>query len=143
MGKPAFWDASALVPACVRQEATPRAEANLRLHAPVVWWGSYVEVRSAIARLRRTGLIDDQGALKAIVSLDRIRSIWKAILPGDSLLDEACRLLDVYPLRAAGSLQLAAALTWCRQRPDGKTFICSDKRLDEAAGLEGFSVIAL
>ena len=49
----------------------------------------------------------------------------------------------VYPLRAAGSLQLAAALTWCRQRPDGKTFIGSDKRLDEAAGLEGFSVIAL
>jgi hypothetical protein len=137
----AFWDASALVPACVLQAGSARVQSNLRRYAPTVWWAAYVEVRSAVARLRCNGVIDDQGAVKAVTSLDRIKAMWRAILPDDSLMNEACRLLDLYPLRASDSLQLAAALVWCRQRPDGKKFICNDKRLSEAARSAGFSVV--
>lgn len=52
----------------------------------------------------------------------------------------ALRVLDRYPLRA-DSLQLAASLIWRVQRPSGKSFICGDHRLAEAADAAGFSVL--
>jgi len=58
-------------------------------------------------------------------------------------MNEACRLLDIYPLPASDSLQLAAAFIWCHQRPDGHKFISNDKRLSEAARAAGFSVVEL
>jgi len=37
--------------------------------------------------------------------------------------------LDMHDLRAAGSLQLAAALTWCQQRPARRRFICAESKV--------------
>ncbi len=68
---------------------------------------------------------------------------WREILPDDSLRTLAGSLLDRYSLRAADSFQLAAALTWCRERPADRTLICGDKRLSEAAIAAGFTVIEL
>ena len=143
MRSEAFWDSSALVPTCVRQAASPDADAHLRAYAPVVWWAAYVEVRSAIARLLRAGEIDSSAATKARAFLNQLRDSWKVILPADALRDLACGLLDRYPLRAADSLQLAAALTWCNNRPSGRAFLCGDKRLGGAAEAVGFSVLLL
>ena len=50
-----FWDASALTLLCVHQNASAQAHAYLRKLSPVVWWGSIVEIHSAISRLTRTG----------------------------------------------------------------------------------------
>ncbi|HMD19497.1 MAG TPA: hypothetical protein VKH40_04215 [Alloacidobacterium sp.] len=69
--------------------------------------------------------------------------VWKEILPSESLRDLTCQLVAIYPLRAADSMQLAAALIWCQQRPRGRTFICGDQRLGDAAKAAGFSVIQL
>jgi len=55
--------------------------------------------------------------------------------------DEALRVLDAYPLRAADALQLAAALIWCDQKPTRRIFISSDIRLCEAATQVGFTVL--
>jgi hypothetical protein len=68
---------------------------------------------------------------------------WREILPGDPLRDLARRLLDAHELRAADSLQLAAALTWCQQRPAKRAFVCSDERLAKAAAAVGFAVLPL
>jgi predicted nucleic acid-binding protein len=108
-----------------------------------VWWASTVEVHSAISRLLRNGAIDAAAVDGAFARLDKLGQIWREILPEDSLRDLACRLLDMYPLRAADSLQLAAALVWCQQRPAGRTFVCGDKRLSHAAEAAGFTVIEL
>jgi hypothetical protein len=67
----------------------------------------------------------------------------KEILPGDHVRDLARQLLDAHDLRAADSLQLAAALVWCQQRPARRAFLCADRRLLEAAGVRGFSVVDL
>jgi hypothetical protein len=48
------------------------------------------------------------------------------------------RLLRVHPLRAAGALQLAAALEWAGAPPDGE-LVTFDERLREAAVREGFA----
>ena len=48
----------------------------------------------------------------------------------------------VHPLRAADSLQLAAALASAEEDPSGVGFVCFDIRLNEAASREGFTVLA-
>jgi hypothetical protein len=53
----------------------------------------------------------------------------------------AARLLAIHPLRAGDALQLAAALVWCEETPDGEAFVCLDERLRAAAAKEGFDVL--
>ena len=52
------------------------------------------------------------------------------------------RFLRVHPLRAADSLQLAAAFIAAERRPASLDVITLDDRLAAAARKEGFTVIA-
>lgn len=139
----AFWDASALVPCCIPELATLQARAYLRQYNPVVWWGSKVEVHSAVARLLRLGSLDSREADGALIRLEKLSVGWRHIPPDDFLRDLACDMVTSYALRAADSLQLAAALMWCNSRPAGRAFICGDKRLGNAARAAGFSLLEI
>lgn len=139
----AFWDASALVPLCIHEAASRRAQHYLGKFALVVWWGSLVEVHSAICRLRRDQEITELDKQGAVARLRLLSRAWREILPDDQLRDLATELLEKYSLRAADSLQLAASLIWCQQRPTRRSFLCGDRRLAEAADLAGFSVLEL
>jgi len=139
----AFWDASAIVPLCVHEATSRQAHSQLRKFLPVVWWGSPIEVHSAIAQLHRLGKLKDAERQGALSRLDLLTRGWREILPGDHVRDLARRLLDAHELRAADSLQLAAALTWCQQRPAKRDFVCADQRLSKAAIEAGFSVLEL
>ena len=141
--QPAFWDASALVPLCVHEITSRKAQFQLRQFSPVVWWGSRVEVHSAVARLHRLGKLKDPEKKGALSRLDVLGRGWREILPSDSLRDLATRLLDTYELRAAVSLQLAAALVWCHERPERRMFISADQRLSKTAAGAGFLVVEL
>ena len=110
----AFWDSSALVPLCIHEITSRQAQSYLRRLLPVVWWASAVEVHSAISRLHRLGKLKDIEKKGALARLEMISRGWREILPGDQLRGLATRLLDIYELRAADSLQLAAALTVSR-----------------------------
>lgn len=140
-GPAAFWDSSALVPLCLRELTTPRAREAVRRVETVVWWATAVEIASAIARSRQSGSIDDPEAQNAYAALNRLKVQWREMAPDGEVRDLACDLLGRYPLRAADSLQLAAAMVWCRGKPAGRTFFCADRRLSEAALAAGFSVI--
>ena len=109
----------------------------------MVWWGSLVEVHSAICRLHRDNEITDLDKQGATARLRLLSRGWREILPGDQIRELATQSLDKYSLRAADSLQLAASLIWCNQHPSRKSFICGDHRLAKAAGLAGFSVFEL
>ena len=139
----AFWDSSALVPLCIHEITSRQAQSYLRRLLPVVWWASAVEVHSAISRLHRLGKLKDIEKKGALARLEMISRGWREILPGDQLRGLAMRLLDVYELRAADSLQLAAALTWCQERPSKRNFVCGDQRLSRAAESAGFFVLEL
>ncbi|MGH9741606.1 MAG: type II toxin-antitoxin system VapC family toxin, partial [Candidatus Acidiferrum sp.] len=108
-----------------------------------VWWGSLIEVHSAIARLHRQGQLSNPERAGALARLGVLSRGWKEILPDDALREHAGELLDRYALRSADSLQLAAALTWCREHPSKRIFVCGDKRLCEAAESAGFSLFEL
>jgi len=139
----AFWDASALVPLCVNQAASGQARSYLRKFAVVVWWGSFVEVHGAFCRLHRQSQISDLTKQHAWEHLRSLRRGWREVVPDESVRDLAVRSLDTYSLRAADSLQLAAALVWCAERAARRTFICADQRLAQAAKSAGFSVVEL
>jgi predicted nucleic acid-binding protein len=139
----AFWDASALVPLCIHEAASHQAQFYLRKFAPVVWWGSLVEVHSAICRLRRDRAISDSHKHGAVARLRLLSRGWREVLPDDQLRDLATESLDKYSLRAPDSLQLAASLIWCQQKASKRNFICGDRRLAEAANQAGFRVLEL
>lgn len=139
--EPGFWDASAVVPLCVHQASSSRAQTQLRRSVPIVWWATRVEVYSAIARLERQGDLSAREKAGANSRLEFLAHAWREILPSDRLRQLSTELLDRYELRAADSLQLAAALVWCQERPARRNFLAADRRLLDAARALGFSVV--
>ena len=137
-----FWDTSALVPLFVTQPQSIVVRALLTEDPSfIVWWGARVELASAFARGRREGVIssDDLRTLR-----NQAQVLFEAtitIMPDSALADRAERLLYTHSLRAADSLQLAAALRASQERPAGLGFVCFDLQLRQAAQLEGFSVL--
>jgi predicted nucleic acid-binding protein len=134
----AFWDASALVPLCVGQTTTPRAIALYKSYEAVVWWATPVEIASALARLVRMQQLDSGDCAKARRLAAALADAWFVIQPSDALRTKATQLVDRFDLRAADALQLAAALEWCQDIPQGRVFLTADQRLREAAVLAGF-----
>ena len=135
---PAFWDSSALVPLCVRQGITPRAIALYKIHDAAVWWAAPVEIASALARLVRMKQLDSDDWIKARKLAKRLADSWSVIQPSDALRAKSIQLVERYDLRAADSFQLAAALEWCEDAPQGRVFLTTDQKLREAALLSGF-----
>jgi predicted nucleic acid-binding protein len=136
-----FWDSSALVPLLVEEEVTVQIR-DLFLSEPgmIAWWGAPVECVSAVSRLEREGHLSPQEATKALERLDALALLWHRIEPVDAVLETARRLLRVHSLRAADSLQLAAAFLASEGRPSTLQFVCLDDRLGIAAQREGFPV---
>jgi len=134
----AFWDSSALVPLCVRQRVTPQTIALFKNHNVVIWWATPVEMASALARLVRMQQIDSAECSRARKLAHDLANAWSVIQPSATLRVKAMQLAERYDLRAAGSLQLAAALEWCEDSPQGHIFLTVDQKLREAALLAGF-----
>lgn len=147
--EPAFWDSSSLVALCVKQNASPTAEAMNRQYSQVVWWAAPVEMRGAFSRLARMALLIPTEQVGAQVRLNELRSRWLEILPGPAIRDHAERLVDSFPLKAADALQLAAALAWSgnrianrtSERPHRRPFLSGDARLLAAAEELGFLAV--
>ena len=142
-GKPvrrhlAFWDASALVPLCVRQSITPRVVSLYKGYEAVVWWATPVEIASALARLARMKQLDTNDWARSRRLAEDLAEAWSVIQPSDALRAKAYQLVDRHDLRAADALQLAAALGWCEDVPQGRVFLTADEKLREAAVLSGF-----
>lgn len=137
----AYWDASAVVPLCCAQTATKHGRQLLReLGRMVVWWGTPVETRSALARLVHEERLDPTEAKQAVKLLSQLRAAWNEILPTEQVRRLAETLPDTYTVRAAEAFQLAASLVWCGERPGRRPFVCFDDRLALAAEAAGFTV---
>ncbi len=137
-----FWDASAVVP-LLSDEAPRLRLLELLDDDPqmLVWWGTTVEVVSALARRERQGALTDVAVADAVTRLRLLADYWEEVVPSDSVRRTAERLLRSHPLRAADSLQLAAALTAAEQVPTALEFVCLDERLAQAARREGFVIV--
>jgi predicted nucleic acid-binding protein len=136
-----FWDSSALISLLV-DEADSKARVLLLREDEqlVTWWTSRVECASALNRLCRDQSLDERGLAQALANLERLCETCVEILPSEEVRKRAMRLLRIHPLRAADSLQLAAALVAAREDPSSLAIVTGDEKLKNAAQKEGFVV---
>jgi predicted nucleic acid-binding protein len=136
-----FWDSSAVVPLVIDEPTSRALDDAFRSGAMVVWWGTLVEVSSALARREHAGRLSASNSTQGVSLLQDLAAAWQEISPTDAIRRSAQRLLRVHALRAADSLQLAAALTAAAGEPSGVEFVCLDSRLRHAAAREGFRLL--
>ena len=137
-----FWDASAITPLLAEEPARNHLLNLLEEDADILaWWGTPVEIASALARREREGLLTADEVTVALTAAHTLAESWHEIVPSESIRRTAQRLLRAHPLRAADSLQLAAALIASDHDPMSLEFVCLDVRLASAAQREGFLVI--
>lgn len=137
-----FWDASAIVPLLVAEAPTEWLFALLERDAVMLaWWGTPIECASALARREREGALAFDDATQALERLGALAASWQEVQPAEPVRTVAQRLLRVHPLRAADSLQLAAALVAAEGAPATLEFVGLDGRLNEAATREGLRVV--
>lgn len=137
-----FWDSSAVFTLCVQEPRSAPMKAIMEEDGAIVmWWSTPVECYSALARLRREGILNRDGEDRARRVVDRLSAEWTEIEPSREVRETAARVVLFHPLRAADALQLAAALVWANGRPSGHEFVCLDQRLREAASREGFQML--
>jgi len=136
-----FWDASAIVPLLMTEASTRHVQALVAEDpAMLVWWGTHVECASAIARLERDDALDQPAVTQAFERLKQLAAGWHEVDPSDSVREAAVRFLRVHPLRAADSLQLAAAFVAAERRPASLEVLTLDDRVAAAARKEGFAL---
>jgi len=140
---PAFWDTSALVPLCVQRQPSSAVRELLERHEIAVWWATPVEMRSAFERLLRMGQLTVPEHAAAGARLEKLRRAWRELQPTEALRAQAEAFLMNYPLKAADSLQLAAAWIWSSGNPQTYVFISADTPLLEAARQAGFQTVAV
>lgn len=124
-------------------EATTKTLQALAAKDPamLVWWATEVECASAITRLERDGALEELAVAQAFERLARLAGGWHEVDPSDTVRETAVRILRVHPLRAADSLQLAAAFMAAERRPSSLEVVTLDDRLAAAARKEGFVLI--
>ena len=137
-----FWDASALIP-LLAEEPTRKSMLQLLQQDPqvLIWWGTPIEIASALARLERENSLTADQVSGALSKVRQLAASWHEVLPSDAVRRTAERLLRAHPLRAADSLQLAAALIATDHDPSTLEIVCLDARLTSVAQREGFTVL--
>lgn len=137
-----FWDSSAIAPLITEEPVRERLLRLLDSDPEILaWWGTPVELASALARRERDGTMTAEEVASALSAARALAATWHEVAPTDSVRRSAERLLRVHPLRAADSLQLAAALVAAGHDPHAMEFVCLDSRLAAAAQREGFIVV--
>ena len=138
-----FWDSSALLPLLIEEATGDQVRGWLGDdHGILAWWATRVEISSAIARREREGLLSVVEANAATAALQQLAGAWEEVAPSEIVRSTAQRLLRNHPLRAADSLQLAAAWIASGQEPASLEIVCLEERLNAAARREGFRVLS-
>jgi len=138
-----FWDSSAVASLLVEQAQSAHAEMLYRKEpgGVFVWWGTYTECVSAIARLEREAFLTSQEAEQAFRALVMLAKSWNEILPSDIVREKANRVLRVHPLRTGDAFQLASAIVASEDMASKISLVTFDERLATAARKEGFEVV--
>lgn len=137
-----FWDSSAIIPLCLKEQASETVKRLIKADEDiVVWWATKVECLSALSRRRREGALDNNSELRAKAILSVLSEEWSEVQPGELVRQRAERLLAIHPLRSADAFQLAAALIWAQENPQGLEMVCFDQNLREAGHKEGFTLL--
>jgi predicted nucleic acid-binding protein len=137
-----FWDSSAIIPLCLKEQKSETVKRVIEADEDIiVWWATKAECLSALSRRRREGGLDNNSELKAKAILSVLSEEWSEVQPSELVRQRAERLLAIHPMRSADAFQLAAALIWAQENPQGLEMVCLDQNLREASHKEGFTLL--
>ncbi|HEX9563957.1 MAG TPA: type II toxin-antitoxin system VapC family toxin [Gemmatimonadaceae bacterium] len=130
-----------VVPLVIHQEQSPRVESWIAEDPEMALWIlTPVEVTSALWRLVREGALTEPDARTAEEGAQLLAGASHTVTDIEGVKRTAERLLRVHALRAADTLQLAAAIRWSAGAAAAATLHTLDERLATAARREGFNV---
>ncbi|PJD99280.1 MAG: hypothetical protein CK427_16100 [Leptospira sp.] len=139
-----FWDSSAILPLIIKEDSSSEILNILSNDSEIiVWWGTYLECLSGLARKERERNLSLSEFGIAKKRLRTLSEQWNEIQPVDSIKDIAEKLLRNHDLRAADSLQLASAILFCQHKTSNFTFVSLDIKLNLAANREGFMTVKI
>ncbi len=131
-----YWDASALAPLVIEEEASELALGWLRSDTEIALWGlTRLELVSAVERRVREGNIPTSARQPALRRIERITA------DAHEITDPAAVRMRALPLRAADAAQLGAALLVAAPDPASLVMVVLDRRLAAAAEREGLVVL--
>lgn len=137
-----FWDASALAPLVIEEDASELALGWLRSDTEIALWGlTRLELVSAVERRVREGNIPTSARQPALQRIERITADAHEITDLAAVRMRALPLLARHPLRAADAAQLGAALLVADPDPSSLAMVVLDRRLAAAAEREGLVVL--
>lgn len=136
-----YLDTSALVKFYVMEEGHDLVVTAIRGEASVaISVVGYPEARSALARKRREGGLNDQEYDRIITGLNED---WPTFVHIDVLTDlyfHAGRLAETHALRGFDAIHLASALHAEQSIDDSTAFLAFDERLNNAARSESLTI---
>jgi len=136
-----FFDASALAKRYIRAEGTSDVNRWLRESRPATCRLTEAELSSAFARRVREGTMSAAARVAALGRMHDDLSKIQVVELVSVVVSRVHDLLARYPLRAADSLQLAAALSLGHGLGRPIEFVVYDERLADAARAEQLRVL--
>jgi predicted nucleic acid-binding protein len=137
-----FWDSSSIVPLILAESTTGTLKTLIEPRGlMMVWWGTPVEVVSAMARRVRDGVLDAARFAQSRRRLEILAEGWQEVAPSDHLRGLAERAVRVHELRAADAFQLGAAMVVAEGAHSAVEIVTLDRRLRDAALRESFRVL--
>ncbi len=142
-----YLDTSALAKLYVQEAGTQRLLALARSsssHRFAVLNLARVELHAAIRRRQREGDIEGADAEQILIRFERhLETKFIRQLVNEPLIDVAISLVERHALKAYDAVQLAGclALQAAASGREEPIFVCSDRRLVEAAEAEGLVAI--
>jgi hypothetical protein len=135
-----YWHTNALLALCLDQKSSPFSKAWGKTSRIAVWWGAAIEAHWALEQLKMKGVSNDK-----IVNLQRRFNFFYLqcgeVLPTERLRNLSVGLMERFRLRPPDVIHLAAALVWCFEKAEGRSFVCFEGDLAEAARSSGFLVL--
>ena len=136
-----FWDTSAIIALWVDEDGSEQARRWVKDDGEItIWTLTPVEISSALWRRVREKSVGEDQARELERRSDRLAAQASVVMDVDAVKLQAKRLLRVHPIRAADSLQLAAAMLWAEGDPRDRLLHTFDGSLASAAQREGFTV---
>ena len=136
-----YLDASALIKRYIYEEGTEEVQALLRegdvLGTSII---THVEVTAAFAKALRMQILDRAAAEKALDGFYEDWDFFYRLNITEAVISRASRLAWKNGLRGYDATHLAAALAWQEMLEEPVMMACFDRRLWEAAKLNGLDV---
>jgi uncharacterized protein len=136
-----YFDASALAKRYVQEEHSQAVSRFLQEGLFATSRITEAELASALSRRHREGCLNKEQRDRLIAAMQQDLASFNVIELTPEVSALACRLIRNHPLRAADALHLASALMLAAKAEMVIRFIAFDKGLNEAARLEGLTVL--